>query len=52
MLVNEVIFCPPPASLTVLTLIESAATTVSPDAPTVNVLPAGSMVLTFIVFPR
>ena len=42
----------PPASLTVLTLTSSVATTVSPDAPSVSVLPAGVMVLTFNVVTR
>ena len=42
----------PPASLTVLTLISSRATMVSPESPTVSVLPDGAIVLTLIVVTR
>ena len=42
----------PPASLTVFTLTESVATIVSPEAPSVSVLPAGSIALTLSVVTR
>lgn len=41
----------PPASLTVLTFT-SGATMVSPESPTVSVLPDGAIVLTLIVVTR